>query len=141
MKQIYIHARWASLLAACSLVMSIAAWASQPAKVPSAGEAFFNDQVLPQLSVNGCATCHAQNYVRPQVFEYRELLPFLGMGSSARDNVLIYKMANLRSIALNRPAHPGGQRCSSIDAEPCRTFQAWWRAEFGPQTQTAKGHN
>jgi hypothetical protein len=91
---------------------------------------FFNQKVVPALAKNGCQTCHAQNYVQPRVFEYRELTPYLGMGSSATDNVLISKMANLRSIGPGSPSHPGGKRCTSIKAEPCRTLEQWWRVEF-----------
>lgn len=107
-----------------------------PQPAPRAGERFFDERVLPAIAENGCPVCHAQNYVRPRVLEYRELLPYLGMGTSETGNVLIYKMANLRSISPDRPAHPGGKRCATIDSEPCLTFREWWRIEFGNQGST-----
>jgi hypothetical protein len=96
------------------------------------GKAFFEEQVLPKLFGNGCALCHTpgRGYVRPAV-TYRDLLPYLAMGQAADNNVLIYKMANQRSFAPDRPAHIGGQRCASEDAEPCKTLKAWWDVEFG----------
>jgi hypothetical protein len=96
-----------------------------------AGREFFHREVLPRLAENGCLTCHARGYLRPNVTHYEELLRRLAIGDSSENNVVIYKIANLRSIAPDRPNHPGGQRCEGIDAEPCRAIRAWWRIEFG----------
>ncbi len=52
-----------------------------------------------------------------------ELIRRLAIGDSAENNVVIYKIANIRSIAPERPNHPGGQRCANIDAEPCKSIQ------------------
>ena len=95
------------------------------------GEAFFNEEVLPKLAENGCLSCHAVGYLRPNVTVYEELLRRLAIGDSPENNAVIYKIANLRSIAPDRPNHPGGQRCESIDSEPCKTIRQWWRIEFG----------
>jgi hypothetical protein len=53
------------------------------------------------------------------------------MGWTRDNNVLIYKMANLRSIAPDRDTHVGGRRCATPDVEPCATFRTWWDREFG----------
>jgi hypothetical protein len=105
---------------------------------PSPGEKFFDEQMLPVLAENNCAQCHAQHYVRPRVLEYRELLPYLGMGTGPKNNVLISKMANYRPIAPNRPSHPGGQRCKTTEDKLCQTIQQWWDVEFGAQAKGAK---
>ena len=69
--------------------------------------------------------------MRPNLNVYEELLRRLAIGDSAENNAVIYKIANLRSIAPDRPNHPGGLRCENIDAEPCKTIRQWWRIEFG----------
>ena len=86
---------------------------------------------MPQLTQNGCHSCHAVGYLRPNVLVYEELIRRLAIGDSAQNNVVIYKIANTRSIAPERPNHPGGQRCTSLDAEPCKTIRQWWEIEFG----------
>ena len=98
------------------------------------GEAFFNAEVVPRLAENGCVMCHSpgQGYVRPAI-EYRELLTYLAMGQSSENNVLVFRLANLRSLMPGRPAHFGGQRCASLEAEPCRTLMRWWEVEFGEE--------
>ncbi len=53
------------------------------------------------------------------------------MGRGPMDNVLVFKLANLKSFGKDRPAHVGGQRCDSPDSEPCASIMAWWTAEFG----------
>ena len=96
------------------------------------GEAFFNTDVLPKLLANGCANCHipGPGYVRPAM-NYDDLLPYVAMGQARDNNVLIYKLANQRSFAPDRPAHIGGQRCESESAEPCASIMRWWEIEFG----------
>ena len=96
------------------------------------GEEFFQGEVMGQLAQNGCFMCHspAPGYVKPAM-EYRDLLSFLAMGQAANNNVLISKLANLRNPGPGRPAHIGGQRCTSIEAEPCKTLMRWWEIEFG----------
>lgn len=103
-----------------------------PAGADERGEAFFNAHVVPRLAENGCVMCHSPGvgYVRPAI-EYRELLTYLAMGQSAENNVLVFRLANLRSLMPGRPAHFGGQRCASLEAEPCRTLMRWWEVEFG----------
>lgn len=98
----------------------------------SEGKQFFRRYVLPALAANGCITCHtpAPGDVHPAI-QYEQLLPYLAMGQSATDNILMLKLANLRSFGPQQPAHVGGQRCASVDAEPCKKIQAWWRTEFG----------
>ncbi len=100
------------------------------------GETFFTARVLPELEANGCGNCHipAAGYVHPAV-SYAELLPFLAMGRAADNNVLVQKMANLRSFRSDRPAHIGGQRCESLAVEPCQSIMAWWEVEFGPNVE------
>ena len=95
------------------------------------GREFFAESVLPRLAENGCLTCHAVGYVRPNVTIYEELMRRLAIGDSATNNVVIYKLANVRSIAPDRPNHPGGQRCATIDDEPCKSIRRWWEIEFG----------
>ena len=96
-----------------------------------AGRAFFYSNVLPQLAENGCFACHARGYVRPNVTIYGDLLKRLAIGDSAENNVVIYKMANVRSFNSQTPNHPGGQRCGSIEDEPCKSLREWWDLEFG----------
>ncbi len=95
------------------------------------GKAFFHSNVLPRLAENGCFQCHARGYVRPNVTVYEELLKRLAIGDSAENNVVIYKMTNLRSFNAYIPNHPGGQRCATIDDEPCKSIRQWWDIEFG----------
>ena len=104
----------------------------------NANEAFFYDQVTQRLTVNGCASCHAQHHRTPRVFEYEQLLPYLAMGTGPKDNVLIAKMANLRPHYEEQAAHVGGQRCATVEAEPCKTFQRWWEVEFGDKSETTQ---
>ena len=94
------------------------------------GRAFFYLNVLPRLAENGCFACHARGYVRPNVTVYEDLLKRLAIGDSAENNVVIYKMANIRSFNARTPNHPGGQRCASIDDEPCKSLREWWDLEF-----------
>ena len=103
-----------------------------PAGAGEQGEAFFDADVMPKLTENGCVMCHSPGpgYVRPAI-EYRELLTYLAMGQSADNNVLVFRLANLRSMTPDRPAHFGGQRCASLEAEPCPTLMRWWDIEFG----------
>jgi hypothetical protein len=98
----------------------------------TAGRQFFYDEVLPKLAQNGCPSCHAVGYMHPNVTVYEELLRRLAIGDSPTNNAVIYKIANLRSISPERPEHPGGQRCATVDVEPCATIQRWWVIEFGP---------
>lgn len=95
------------------------------------GKTFFQSNVLPKLAENGCFGCHARGYVRPNVTVYEELLKRLAIGDSAENNIVIYKMANLRSFNADIPNHPGGQRCATIDDEPCKSIRQWWNIEFG----------
>ena len=98
----------------------------------SEGKRFFNKHVLPKLATNGCLTCHtpARGDVHPAI-QYEHLLPYLAMGQSATNNILMLKLANQRSFNPQQPAHVGGQRCATEEAEPCKTIQGWWRIEFG----------
>ena len=98
----------------------------------SEGKTFFYEQVLPQLAVNGCPVCHmpGAGYVRPEI-SYDGLLPFLAIGQAADNNVVMFKIANQRSFSPDQPNHPGGKRCETEDAEPCKTMKAWWKVEFG----------
>ena len=95
------------------------------------GREFFTEEVLPLLAENGCPTCHSVGYVRPNNANYDELIRRLAIGDSATNNAVIYKIANLRSIAPDRPNHPGGQRCETLDDEPCKSIRRWWEIEFG----------
>jgi hypothetical protein len=108
---------------------------AQDAKTPGAGERFYYEKVLPRLVENGCPKCHATGYLRPNVGRYSEVLRRLAIGDSPVNNAVIYKIANLGSIAPDRPNHPGGQRCASIEVEPCKTVMAWWSIEFGSAGQ------
>ncbi|SVC85324.1 uncharacterized protein METZ01_LOCUS338178 [marine metagenome] len=97
------------------------------------GENFFYTQVIPKLAENGCIACHGVGYLRPKVTDYKDLLKRLAIGDSEINNALIYKIANVRSINPEIPNHPGGQRCKTVDSEPCKTIQKWWQIEFGDQ--------
>jgi hypothetical protein len=113
-------------------MLLIAVWTLHAEAVfaSEAGEKFFNEKVLPRMAENGCPACHNVGYVRPRM-TYEDALPFLAIGDSAEQSVLLYKIANLRSIAPDRPTHMGGQRCASLTAEPCKTIAEWWAIEFG----------
>jgi len=104
---------------------------AQESEPQSIGERYYYEQVLPRLGENGCPACHAVGYLRPNVTVYGDMLKRLAIGDSPSNNAVIYKIANLRSIAPDRPNHPGGQRCASIDSEPCATVMNWWSIEFG----------
>ncbi len=97
------------------------------------GKAFFQTNVLPRLAENGCLKCHARGYVRPNVAKYEELIRRLAMGDSAENNAVIYNIANVRSFSPEIPNHAGGQRCATIDAEPCKSVRQWWEIEFGQE--------
>lgn len=94
------------------------------------GEIFYLNYVLPKLSENGCLKCHARGYIRPTI-SYESMFRRLAIGDSAENNVVIYKIANVRSFSQQIPNHPGGQRCATIDAEPCKSIRQWWEIEFG----------
>lgn len=98
------------------------------------GKTFFAVNVLPRLAENGCQMCHATGYVHPNVLLYDELLPYLAMGDSPEKTPVIRKLANLRAIRPDLPTHPGGQRCATVDSEPCKSIVRWWQVEFGSQT-------
>jgi hypothetical protein len=74
--------------------------------------------------------CHARGYIRPTI-SYESMFRRLAIGDSAENNVVIYKIANVRSFSQQIPNHPGGQRCATIDAEPCKSIRQWWEIEFG----------
>ena len=105
------------------------------------GRRFYYDKVLPQLAQNGCPSCHAVGYMHPNVTVYEEILRRLAIGDSPTNNAVIYKIANLRSIAPNRPEHPGGQRCATVDSEPCASIQQWWQIEFGADRASGSAHH
>lgn len=96
------------------------------------GETFYLQHVLPKLSENGCVKCHARGYMRPTM-SYQSMFSRLAIGDSAENNAVIYKIANVRSFAPQIPNHPGGQRCATIDVEPCKSIRQWWQIEFGQQ--------
>lgn len=110
---------------------------SQDAGLSGEGRRFFYGTVLPKLAQNGCPSCHAVGYMHPNVTIYEELLRRLAIGDSPTNNAVIYKIANLRSIAPDRPNHPGGQRCPTVDSEPCASIQRWWIIEFGKTASSA----
>jgi hypothetical protein len=112
-------------------ILAMLALAAGWMSLAQADEAYFNANVAPKLAQDKCATCHVANFIRPRVFEYRELLPYVAMGTSPENNVLIAKMTNARHLLADVASHPGGQRCQSIDSEPCLSFQTWWKNEFG----------
>ncbi|MGE3420167.1 MAG: hypothetical protein AB7I42_29300 [Bradyrhizobium sp.] len=123
--------------------MALADEVAQPAERPrqyrplsiafpdSPGKRFFASRVLPKLAANGCFSCHtpAPGDVHPAM-QYEHLLPYLAMGQSATNNILMLKLANQRSFSPQQPEHVGGQRCATEDAEPCKSIQAWWQVEF-----------
>lgn len=113
------------------LCAAVAALLCQAAGAADAGRAFFAESVLPRMVENGCPACHTRGYIRPMVTVYEDALPFLAMGDSPENSVMLYKIANLRSIAPDRPTHVGGQRCKTLEDEPCRTIRRWWEIEFG----------
>lgn len=113
------------------LAVSVLAVSGHGAAASDTGRKFFNETVLPRMVENGCPACHTQGYVRPMVTVYEDALPFLAMGDSPDNSAMLYKIANLRSIAPDRPTHVGGQRCKTLDDEPCRTIRRWWEIEFG----------
>ena len=117
-----------------TLDMVTAAYTSGPTPT---GRDFFYTTVVPKLAENGCPSCHAVGFMHPNVVVYEELLRRLAIGDSALNNAVIYKIANIRSIAADRPEHPGGQRCATIDAEPCLSIRRWWALEFGGNSGTA----
>jgi len=94
------------------------------------GEIFYLNNVLPKLSENGCLKCHARGYMEPSM-SYESMLRRLAIGDSAENNIVIYKIANVRSFSPQIPNHPGGQRCATIDVEPCISIRQWWQVEFG----------
>ena len=112
-------------------------FSSSAAQAQEEGRLFFQLSVLPKLNENlggaetSCLSCHGVGYLRPNLNVYEEVLRRLAIGDSAENNAVIYKIANLRSIAPDRPNHPGGLRCETLDAEPCKTIRQWWRIEFG----------
>lgn len=122
---------WAVTLGLCA----VAAFAyATDAKTPvgvRAGKTFFEAKVVPKLAENGCPMCHAVGYVQPNVLVYEEFLPYLAMGDAPEKTPVIRKIANLRAIRPDLPTHPGGQRCESIQSEPCSTIIEWWQVEFG----------
>jgi hypothetical protein len=121
-----------NVLAAPVWLFVLAWWSVAEAAQPSdAGRQFFYDSVLPKLVQNGCPSCHAVGYMHPSVTDYDELLRRLAIGDSATNNVIIYTIANVRSIAPDLPTHPGGQRCQTVNSEPCASIQRWWKIEFG----------
>jgi hypothetical protein len=94
------------------------------------GEMFYQENVSPMFAQNGCLKCHARGYIRPNI-SYESMLRRLAIGDSAENNVLVYKIGNVRSFSSNIPNHPGGQRCTTLDTEPCKTVRQWWAIEFG----------
>ena len=94
------------------------------------GEIFYLNNVLPKLAENGCLKCHARGYMEPSM-SYESMLRRLAIGDSAENNIVIYKIANVRSFSPQIPNHPGGQRCATIDVEPCISIRQWWQVEFG----------
>lgn len=94
------------------------------------GEIFYLNNVLPKLAENGCLKCHARGYMEPSM-SYESMLRRLAIGDSAENNIVIYKLANIRSFSPQIPNHPGGQRCATIDVEPCISIRQWWQVEFG----------
>jgi hypothetical protein len=121
----------AAVQKASGLLLLLALIGPAPAGASDTGRRFFYERVLPRLIENGCPACHGVGYVRPQVTVYEDALPFLAMGDTPESSVMLYKIANLRSIAPDRPTHVGGQRCVTLDVEPCATIRQWWQAEFG----------
>lgn len=125
--------QWVSVGRSC-LLLGLAGMAApitaQDATVIAAGEKYYYESVLPRLAENGCPKCHAAGYLRPNVGAYNDMLRRLAIGDSPANNAIIYKIANIRSIAPDRPNHPGGQRCATVESEPCKTIMQWWSIEF-----------
>lgn len=119
--------------AALVAVAAFAAHAAKPQIAQRSGKAFFQTSVVPKLVENGCPMCHAVGYVQPNVMFYEQLLPYLAMGDAPEKTAVIRKIANLRAIRPELPTHPGGPRCLTIEAEPCKTIIEWWRIEFGTE--------
>ena len=94
------------------------------------GEMFYQENVSPMFAQNGCLKCHARGYIRPNI-SYESMLRRLAIGDSADNNVLVYKIGNVRSFSSSIPNHPGGQRCATLDTEPCKAVRQWWAIEFG----------
>jgi len=94
------------------------------------GEMFYQENVSPMFAQNGCLKCHARGYIRPNI-SYESMLRRLAIGDSAENNVLVYKIGNVRSFSSSIPNHPGGQRCATLDTEPCKAVRQWWAIEFG----------
>jgi hypothetical protein len=123
-----------------AIAICVAPPAANAADARRAGKEYFTQSVLPRLFENGCPRCHAVNYVRPDLTKYQELMPYLAMGDAPEKTAVIRKIANLRAFAPDRPAHPGGQRCASLETEPCKTILRWWQIEFGPKSQAPEPH-
>lgn len=119
-----------------SIALAAAMLSSAAADTRTDGRRFFQQEVQPRLAENGCPLCHAVYYVRPRVLEYDELMPYLAMGDAPEKTAVIRKIANLRAFLPDRPTHPGGQRCRTLDAEPCRSIMRWWQVEFGAHRST-----
>ncbi len=120
-----------SLLAATCLTVQAGDSDDNADNLFANGKVFFESNVLPKLAENGCLKCHSRGYLRPNVAQYEELIRRLAIGDSAVNNVVIYKIANVRSVSAEIPNHAGGQRCATIDAEPCKSVRQWWEIEFG----------
>lgn len=130
--------QWSSVARSCLLLGLVGAAApvtAQDATGVAAGEKYYYESVLPRLAENGCPQCHAAGYLRPNVGVYNDMLRRLAIGDSPANNAIIYKIANIRSIAPDRPNHPGGQRCATVESEPCKTVMKWWSIEFGAAEQ------
>ena len=112
-------------------MLLVALLCSATVEASDAGRRFFYERVLPRMIENGCPACHGVGYVRPQVTVYEDALPFLAIGDTPESSIILYKIANLRSIAPELPTHVGGQRCVSLATEPCLTISQWWQVEFG----------
>lgn len=95
------------------------------------GRDYFYNEVLPRFLENGCQACHTTGYVRPVVVIYEEVFPFLAMGDAPESSMLLVTLADLRNTRTDRAAHVGGNRCASLQVEPCKTVVEWWRLEFG----------
>lgn len=120
-----------SFLTLCACLAGAIAFAADAAKpAPRPGKAFFQTNVVPKLVENGCPMCHAVGYVQPNVMFYEQLLPYLAMGDAPEKTAVIRKIANLRAVRPDLPTHPGGQRCLTIESEPCKSIIEWWRIEF-----------
>lgn len=117
----------------CILVAALAYGAdmAKSAGKINTGSVFFEKNVVPRLVENGCPMCHAVGYIQPNVLVYEEFLPYLAMGDAPEKTPVIRKIANLRAIRTDLPTHPGGQRCATVQSEPCRTIVEWWQVEFG----------